>query len=330
MVKLSSLCKGYLEEQFWLADSTQELTNLAFRHLVQCVGDLCIDRLTFQQAESYKGWLLKTGRSKNTANVYLRALKPVFNWAVRLKLIVENPVKVKCFKVTQRPIKVYEDWEFQRMLRYSPHRFWRLRLILGRYCGLRRGEVLNLTLNNVRGDYLYVEPKRNTKDGWEWEPKDKEIRKVPLPYGVRAVVESCNCFYPTIGPKRYHVILRLREAGLLTGRTRRCPIGNFRRDFVTIQRRAFGRQIGTFHELRKTYITEMASHLPDYFVTKLSGHSDTRTMVTYYTAVKESQYAQAREIVDAATKRAMPVSSQVPEKSACPTLLNWAVQDLNL
>lgn len=308
MIKLTTLCRNYLAAQFWLADSTQETTERAFRYLVGFVGDLCIDRLTFQHAERYRNWLLKSGRSKNTANIYLRSLKPVFGWAIRLKLLGENPVTVKSFKVTQKPIRVYEDWEIQRMLRYSPCSAWRLRLMLGRYCGLRRGEVLNLTLNNVRNGFVFVEPKRNTKTTWEWEPKDKEIRKIPLPDSLAAVMRSCTCLYPAIGARRYGTLLRLMDAGLLTGRRRRCPVENFRREFVRIQRRAFGRQIGTFHDLRRTYITEMASSLPEYFVCKLSGHSDTRTMVTYYTAIRESQYQDARRIAENATKNGMPVA----------------------
>jgi len=78
MVTLKTLCANYLHENFWLADSTKETTERAFRYLAESAGNLEIDRLRFEHIASYKKWLLVSGRSKNTANIYLRALTPVF------------------------------------------------------------------------------------------------------------------------------------------------------------------------------------------------------------------------------------------------------------
>ncbi len=94
--------------------------------------------------------------------------------------------------------------------------------------------------------------------------------------------------------KGYETNLRLKEAGLLDGWLRRCPEFNFRRDFVAIQRRAFGRRICNFRNIRKIYITTMVEQLPEHFVMRLYGHNSLKTM-TYYLGSRESYYKIAAE-----------------------------------
>ncbi len=296
MVKLKSLCKNYVEENFWLAQSTRETTKRAYKYFAQAVGNITIDRLEFRHFEKFKSWLLKSGRSKTTVNIYLRSLRPVLNWAIQLKLLESNPmVGVKEIKTTRRPIRIYEDWETERMLRYCPNDRWRAIILCARTTGLRRGAILNLTWGNIRKGFVYVEPKRDTKSTWPWEPKDKEIRKVPLVEPLEMLLERMEGkVYPFLPPKRYKNLLALKEAGMLDESMRKCPEQNFRRTFVGIQRRAFGRQIGDFHSLRKTFTTLMCEELPEHFVMRLTGHNSLKTM-TYYLASRESYYDIARK-----------------------------------
>ena len=307
MVKIKTLCDNYLQENFWLAASTKDTTRRAFDYLILYVGNLNINNLTFHHCSKYKGWLVATGRSKTTANIYLRSLSPVLTWAIQLKLIGVNPVAdVKQFRVTRRPIRVYEDWEFERMFKCAPDKRWRAILLCARTTGLRRGEILNLTRANIRGDSIFVEPKSDSETTWLWEPKDKEIRRVPLIDLLADLIGSLGSHsYPMLSAKRYYKIMRLKTAGLLTDRVRRCPEVNFRRTFVAIQRKAFGRQIGDFHSLRKTYTTFMCEQLPEHFVMRLTGHNSLKTM-RYYLAARESYYAQARKIVQRGIEDKMP------------------------
>ncbi len=299
MIKLSTLCEQYLIEQWWLSDSTKNCVTQAFRHLTTIIGDLLIDHVTYQHGEQFKGKMLEYGSSKNTINMYLRAMKPILNWAVKIKMLPANPfLEVKQLKVTQRPIRVYSDDEIFQMLRFAPNDRWRAIILTARATGLRRGELLNLTRENIRDRYIFVEPKTNTDRTWEWEPKDREIRSVPLIDGVAKLLDRMECFYPLLSRRRYENILRLKELSFLKGGTRGCPDQQFRRTFVRIQRKAFGRQIGNFHNFRKTYITSMVAKMPDYFVAKLSGHANVKTLQTYYCAVRDQQYEEARQVIE--------------------------------
>ncbi|MHC4620378.1 MAG: tyrosine-type recombinase/integrase [Planctomycetota bacterium] len=313
MVKLRTLCQNYLQENFWLAEATKDTTGRSFRHLCECLGNIDITRLTFERLTAYKGWLLKTGRSKTTANIYLRSLSPVFQWAINLHLIDKNPLTgVGQFKVARRPIRIYEDWQVERLLRFAPNLRWKAIILAARTTGFRRGELLNLTKDNLRNGYIYCESKRDSKRTWGWEPKDKENRKVPLVDELAEMLNGLECYYPLLSEKRYENILRLKAAGLMTGWIIRCPDQNFRRDFVAIQRKAFGRQVGDFHSLRKTYTTRMCESLPEHFVMRLTGHNSLKTM-TYYLASRESYYETARKTASGAIKIG-PTLSATPQK----------------
>jgi len=331
MLTFVTLGQQYVCENFWLAQSTRETVERACRYFAQATGNRRIDRISPDHGQKYKGWLLKTGRSKNTANMYMRAVKSVFSWAVQSKKILpENPlVGLKQFRVTRRPIRIYERRELLRMLDCCPSQRWRLILLCAYTTGMRRGEILNVTWDNIRNGFIHVEPKRNTKQTWEWEAKDKELRQVPLVDELDQAMQSQqSLLYPFLTEAIYQRMLRLSQSGLLNERQRKCPDWNFRRSFVRIQKKAFGRQINNFHGFRKTYTTLMAEVLPQHFVMRLTGHNSSKTM-THYLAVRQSYYSMARELASNAIKKG-PVACNLSQKGGdryqAP---NWAVLDLN-
>ena len=322
MLKATTLCRHYLQENFWnLAGSTRDTTERAFRYFAQAVGNREIDRVEPLDGERFKGWMLKTYRSKTTANIYLRSISRVFNWAVEpMKILKQNPLSgIKQFRITRKPIVVYEDWQVERMIRFAPDLCWRAIILTAWTTGLRRGAILNLTLDNIRDGYVFVEPKQNSRTTWEWEPKDKEIRKVPLVSQLKQMFDLLNgCMYPMVSQKRYAKMIYLKSLGMLTERQRKCPISNFRRIFVKIQIKAFGRQIGDFHRLRKTFTTSMCEELPHHFVMRLTGHSNLKTM-TYYLAGKETYFEQARQIASGRIKKDLSTNERSPKNVALTT-----------
>lgn len=333
MIKLMTLCQIYLQDNFWLAQSTQETTERAFRWLAQCIGNCLVKDLTAERLEQYKGWLLKTDRRKTTANIYLRSIKTVVAWAVETKKLIEqNPVEnVRELRVTRNPVRNYDEYQVERMLKYAPSIQWQGIILVGYTTGLRRGEILNLTWENIRQGFIYVEPKRNTKTTWEWEPKDKEIRRLPLVESVEKMLSyfSRELPYLFIPAKVYSRMLSLRETGILDQKRRNCPLQNFRRTLIAIQRKAFGRQIGNFKMLRSTYTTAMCDKLPEHFVIRLTGHSSTKTL-TYYQSARESYYVTAREIASKGIKMGPLACNQQQQGGLLREAPKWAIQGSNL
>jgi len=52
----------------------------------------------------------------------------------------------------------------------------------------------------------------------------------------------------------------------------------------------------TFHDLRRSCITNWARHLPAHVVQKLAGHSDLKTTQRYYLSVQVDDLEKAREV----------------------------------
>ncbi|HSA27076.1 MAG TPA: tyrosine-type recombinase/integrase [Phycisphaerae bacterium] len=96
----------------------------------------------------------------------------------------------------------------------------------------------------------------------------------------------------------------IREA-LSEGRwdERRALLNNLNRRLATLRKRA-GVAKFTYHDLRRSCITNWAQGLPAHVVQRLAGHSDIKTTQRYYLSVQEADLEQARRI-----------QSRVPERS---------------
>jgi integrase len=316
MVKSHMLCQLFIEENRWnYEDSTIEVFKQAFAHFIEAVGYKRIDRIAPIDGERFKGWCMDNGKAKTSANMWIRAISRVFTWSVEEKnILADNPLRrTRQFRISREPVKFYEDWQVERMLRFAPDLRWKGIILCAWTTGLRRSAIMNLTFDNIRDGYIYVEAKRKTGKTWPWESKTKESRKVPMVDQLKWIIELLGCHYPFLTHRRYAHLLYLQSAGLLTATQRKRPEDNFRRTFVGIQKRAFGRQIGDFHRFRKTYITNMVEQLPEHIVMSLTGHKCRKTL-THYTGGRESFYEQARKIASDRLKKGTLLKPESPRK----------------
>jgi len=76
---------------------------------------------------------------------------------------------------------------------------------------------------------------------------------------------------------------------------------NFTRDFQKIRRRA-GVPKCTFHDLRKSYCTNLAGAVPLHVVQELAGHADIRTTRKHYLQVRQEMVDAARKAVEEVLK----------------------------
>jgi integrase/recombinase XerC len=160
-------------------------------------------------------------------------------------------------------------------------------ITLGYCCGLRLGEVLNLTWPDVDFEHGRVRVVRKvvSERQYAWTPKDKEMRVLPLPdqsldslaeLQVSAAEGQQYLFVNSKGP----------AAG---GRMKRA---NLWRDFQTIRERADVPKC-SFHDLRKSYCTNLAGAVPLHVVQELAGHADIRTTRKHYLKVRDEQIDSA-------------------------------------
>jgi len=302
-VTIWNLCQAYLAADSRLESSTADLAQRAFDCLTQAVGDIRVIDFSFRHAQRFQSWVID-GRRRVTANIYVKAVRPVFRWAINQDLIAEDPfAKLKLFKVPDNPINIYDRPEFLVLLAAAPGILWRARILLAKTAGLRRGEVLNLTNEDVdfgRG-IIRIQQKREARTTWRWVAKDKDYRELPLVAELavllREIIEQLPEAQPylMITADRYDRLMKLKRSGALNDRIRRCPDENFAKPFRKIKKAA-GLKTGTFHDLRRTCITEwLECGLEPHEAMRLAGHADVDTTMRYYVTVRRSLLDKARK-----------------------------------
>ena len=190
------------------------------------------------------------------------------------------------------------------MLLNCPSIYWRTRILLAKTAGLRRGEALNLTIDDIdfERNIIYVQAKKETEHTWRWQPKDKDLRALPLVTELSVMFTKILTKLPagqpylTITSQRYRRIQSLRKIKKLPDRVRECPDENWSKPFKQILKRS-GVKNATFHDLRRTCITEwLENGLQPHEVMQLAGHSSVETTMRYYTAIRDSLLHRARVI----------------------------------
>ena len=301
---ITELARQYVSTNRRIERATVELASRCFRYLAEAIGDMAICDVGYAEAEQFQKWIVDTGRNKVTANIYVKAARPVFSWAIRRGYIDDNPFSgLKLFKIGRKLIRVYETWEFTEMM-LNCSNLWRARLLLAKTAGLRRGEVLNLTVHDVNfeREIIYVQAKKETEHTWAWQPKSKDLRIVPLVEQLSSLLTKLLQQLPegqpylTLSAGRYRMIQVLRRIGKLGDRVRNCPDENWHKPFSQILKRS-GVKRATFHDLRRTCITEwLENGLQPHEVMQLAGHSSVDTTMKYYAATRDSLLERARNI----------------------------------
>jgi integrase/recombinase XerC/integrase/recombinase XerD len=176
---------------------------------------------------------------------------------------------------------------------------WKVFLSLLYTTGLRLDEARHLTWADIDFDQsiVRVSGKRNPKSMVPWEPRDNEIRHIPL---CREMMDLLTRWqgkaperipYVFLTAERYARVIDEVKKGKWS--EERDLINNVLRDFTAIRQRA-GISHCTIHEFRRSCITNRARQLPAPVVHKLAGHTSLETTMKYYVAVQEADLESAR------------------------------------
>lgn len=280
-----------------LRQGTAEIYKYAFRRLTGLLDGRKVEDVTPLEAMRFAKSLSESGLAAATANMYLRAVKTFFRWLVAVEKMSKNPFRdVKFFRDTKSGKGIYAPHEVQRMLDACRDDRWRLMIALAVTTGMRRGEILNLTVGEV--DYaagvITIRPKPRTETTWGWDLKDTETRQVPISGLTEPLLLRSHANLPPrqpylcLLPTRYEHLMRLQRNGRLTYQTLKCPEVNFLRSFRGICRRA-GVPYRSFHALRGSCFSQLADQgLQPHELQSLAGHSDFRTTYKHYIRSSET------------------------------------------
>ena len=264
-IRLSKLLENYLEQtRTQIEKSTADSAAYRMRDLINAIGNKYADEVTYNDCERFQQHCIDRGLSPATVNTHIKMVKRIFSLAVKRGLIEENPfLGLPLLKVPRKHVRLFNANEFDRIMRAARTQIWKARILLAKTAGLRRGEILNLTIGDIdfANKKIFVQPKKETSQTWRWVVKDKDRREVPLTDEAAQLLVDIHAELPEgqpyllLSPERYQHLLKLKAKGLLIDRVRKCPDGNCRRNWQMICKRA-GISDGTFHDLRATCITE--------------------------------------------------------------------------
>ncbi|GLZ54997.1 site-specific integrase [Actinomycetospora sp. NBRC 106378] len=255
--------------------------------------------------------------------VLFDTLSSIMNAAVEDKLIRDNPCQARSIKKPRRSSRRVVPWSVERVraVREGLAERWRLAVDVGAGLGLRQGEVLGLSpddldtteavvhvvrqLRIIRGQLVFA------------PPKGGKSRTVPLPDEVRGAVAAHRRSFPSVRVRLPWLEPggRTVEVELLLSNERGAPHsgdhfnkvkwrGAFRTAGLAYEPRTDG-----MHALRHFYAsTLLAGGVSIKEVAEYLGHTDPGFTLRTYTHLVPSSHARARQAVDAVLRAGVDTS----------------------
>ncbi|MBL7107107.1 MAG: tyrosine-type recombinase/integrase [Phycisphaerae bacterium] len=288
-----------------LAKTTLRLHLEVVRFLAEKVGWNCdMKRIKTTDIEKVRAFRLKQGIAAATANKEFRAIKRIFNLAISRGYLNQgcNPcVSIKQIKIAPKKPNYCSPAEFSSIYYHATDTFWKTILATVYTTGLRLQELLNLTWSDIDFQESQLHVTRKPKVTWvqPWQPKDCEMRVIPLPEQTLNLLTTWQsvapeeCPYVFMEHERWDFYRKKMEAD--TWKPGQSLSNNVLRRFKTLCKRAKVK-IYSVHDLRRSCITNWAKALPVHVVQMLAGHSDIRTTQMYYLSVQPEDIKKAQKI----------------------------------
>ncbi len=262
-----------------------------------------VGRIARTDIERFRAARLQTGIAPITANKDIKTLRRIFNLAIMRGYLRQgsNPcVGLPMIRTTPKLVNYCPPGEFQGLCGVIDT-YWQAFVLTAYTAGLRLREAENLTWGDIDFERCRILIVRKEARGYvrRWEPKDYEIRTIPVPEQTRKVLAAWramapeDCPYVFMDPGRWEYYRRAVDEG--SWRAGQHLLNNVLRKFKTRCRQA-GIGVYTIHDLRRSCITNWAAKLPIHVVQWLAGHSDIKTTQKYYLFVGDEEVARAREV----------------------------------
>lgn len=198
-------------------------------------------------------------------------LKEMLNKAVICRYIDFNPLNaVEIKKHKKKHGKAFTREQEERFVVACETNYRGLALVIGLYCGLRRGEILALTTDDIHLDERYIVINKQMQNGEVVPPKtDSGIRKVPI-------IDVLYPYLKDIDFSKHERLFPIKEHAILE-------------HFHNALKASGLNDMGfTLHTLRHTYTTRCAENDVSCYVTqKWVGHSTPDMTQNVYTHVNE-------------------------------------------
>jgi integrase len=312
-------------------DATLLEHEYASKHAIDALGEnRSLESIGPAEATAIKAHLFSSDgrrkRSPATVAKVLRTLRSAFNRGIRSGIITDNPfTHLRLPRYEGKPKRIFTRREAAMLLEVAPDHWWTTLIRLLLTSGLRREEALNLRWSDVSFDdgVVHVNRKRSgtliidgrTYHTWAWSAKARHsYRTIPIPAETSEALRQQQSLmkgspYVFITVNRLEQLQRhITGDGRLPSQIK--PMWNMLATFHDIQRRAEARlceldikagrepykwPLGTLHDLRKTYCTWLAEHVPMNVLREWAGHASITTTAEFYLATGDAAADRARK-----------------------------------
>lgn len=251
--------------------------------------------------------------SQNYKTVLFTTLSSIMDSAVEDRLITINPCKAKSIRRPTSPSSNIVVWPEDRLRAVQAGLSARFRIVctVGAGCGLRQGEILGLSLDDIDedGESLHVQRQIRVVDRTLVFalPKGGKRRRVPLSPGVHAAARAHEQAFPSTevtlpwgepggNPVRVRLLVTGDGGRLYRGDCFHKVVwqGAFRAAGVKYRNRADG-----MHALRHFYAsTLLAQGVSIKELAEYLGHSDPGFTLRTYTHLVPSSFERARLAIE--------------------------------
>ena len=162
------------------------------RHLVSFFEAYLVSAITVDHVERYRAHKLEEGLAGRTVDNHIQLLKTIFDYAIDVGAASVNPArKVKAGLKKRSPEQRYLTPDQISQLIEATHPSWRLLIAMAALTGLRKGEQLALTFDDVDFEAMEISVTKTIRTGVVASPKTAaSAAKVPLPPSLVPMLQS--------------------------------------------------------------------------------------------------------------------------------------------
>jgi len=270
--------------QIWLTDycevklkpvTIKEYRGYLNKYLIPAFGRMKMTAIRPEHVQRHVTALVKEGRLKpKTIKNQIVPVKRMFALAMQWGYANQNPAENIALPRIENPDIPFLAPEQMRELIEATDPQWKSLIALACMCGLRKGECLGLTWDNVLWKTHFIHVKQSLWNGNLQTPKTKKsIAKIPMPRTVEALLLERM----TISPASEMNLVFCRKDG--------SPL---RQEYVNHgilkpALEATGLPRVTFHGLRHSFVAaHIAQETPMKVIQELARHSSIQTTLDRY------------------------------------------------
>ena len=290
-------------------ESIRRYTLALENHILPFFGSVKVDKITSDMCKKWIVWASEKWQPK-TVNSAQGTLNLIFESAIDKGIIQKNPLRrIGLHKITRKHRELLTVKEIARLYnREWPNESQRQAFLLSCVTGMRIGEVLGLTKEDIRKGFVNVHRTYSDRFGLQESTKTYVNRYVPIPEGFPFPESKTKWAFPAEngeGPVQAHQIYK--------SFIKRCAA-------LEINTKSRGL---TIHTLRNFFISYLQSqNVPESKIRAVAGHSDS-TMTDVYTywtpemfpEVYEAQFRLYKQITEAQQDELHEVTQRISQRT---------------